>query len=242
MLEDHILNNQLVINFMYMNQEKFNNIFSVFESLNLKFNNKRNKLNIQLYFSYLKTITTYSHILNIYSPLLNIYSIDENQLIVHISEDNNELQYFIKFIKRLEDKINYLYNLKKKFHSSISSINKNYIFNSNFISNDKGQYFLRLSINPQKVKIDNTNQITKINKVKKLEGSHCNLFLEVKNIWEKDKLFGYYLLVTKIDRSRSHLIPNYSFVSSDSENESQDEMLLFGDSITYDNLSTESEE
>lgn len=43
----------------------------------------------------------------------------------------------------------------------------------------------------------------------------------------------------KIDQTHSHLLPNYSFISSDSEDETKDDILLFGDPIVDNDLSSE---
>jgi len=219
----------LVINFKFMNQEKFSNILTILENLDLQFSSKQN---IQITFNS-------SNPLIIQTPFLSIDSINNNELILNLSDDNNEIQYFINFIQKLEIKINNLYNLKKKFHSSSSLCCQEYLFNSNFIFDNFDQHFLKLFLNSNNVEIDNSNQPFKINKINDLEKTYCYLFLEIKDIWEQNKQFGYHLSVFKFDRSQSHLLPNYSFINSDSENDSQDDILLFGDPIINDNSSSE---
>lgn len=221
------------INFKSMNNEKFSQIEKIVDNLDLKF---LSKTHIKISYP-LETLI-------IQSPFLSIYSINKNKLLLDLSEDDNDIQFFINFIKKLEVKIDNLYQLKKKFYSfntHNTQYCQNYLFNSNFIFESLDKYFLKLSLNSNKVQIDNSNQSFKISKVADLKKTYCNLFFEVTDIWEKDNQFGYHISVIKIDRNKSHLLPDYSFISSDSENESQDDILLFGDPIIDNSSNSEND-
>ena len=220
------------INFKSMNQEKFNEILTNLENLDLKFTFNEN---VKLIFN------DYGSLI-IQTPFLNIYSINNNSILLHLSEDNNEIQYFINFIQNLENKINNLYNLKKKFYALNKEKSPSYSFNSNFIFYNFNKYYLKLYLDPNQIKIDNSDQLFKINKINNLENTYCNLFLEVKDIWEQDKKFGYNLSVLKIDRNLSHLLPNYSFISSESEYESQDDDIIFLGTPIKNDYNSSSEE
>ena len=228
MSKSEISNINSVINFKFMDKEKFSNVIKIIDNLDLEFSSTR-KIKIAYQF---KPLT-------IQTPFLCIYSIDKNKLLLDISEDNNEIYYFINFIQKLEVKINNLYKLKKKFYSFTTENCQNYLFNSNYIFENSNKHLLQLSLNSNEVLLDNYNHSFEIGKINDLKKTYCNLFFEVKDIWEHNNQFGYYLSVIKIDRNQANLLTEYSFISSDSENESQDDILLFGDPIIDNDLSSE---
>lgn len=131
-------NTKSVINFKFMNKEKFNNIMMIIDNLDLEFLSKGP---IKIVHP-LKSFT-------IQTPFLIINSINKNKLLLDLSEDNNEIHYFINFIQKLEAKINNLYHLKKKFYSfNTQNSHQNYLFYSNCIFENSYKYFLKLSLHP----------------------------------------------------------------------------------------------
>ena len=158
-----------IINFKFMNKEKYSNIMMIIDNLDLEF----------LSTGQIKIVHPLKP-LTIQTPFLNINSIDKNKLLIDLSDDNNEINYFINFIQKLEAKINNLYHLKKKFYSfNKRDSHQNYLFYSNFIFENIYKYFLKLSLNLNKVEIDNPNHSFNISNIHNLKKTYCNLFFEL---------------------------------------------------------------